>query len=269
MAATYLDKIVARHRQLAAADSRPLDGLVEQARSMPAARGLRAALAGADRLAVISEIKRRSPSKGDLNVGLDPAAVAATYAAGGAACLSVLTDEEFFGGSITDLQTARAACPLPVLRKDFTVSAADVCDVRLMGADAVLLIVAALSSAEVIEFHRLAVDVGLDVLVEIHDERELEVALEVEADVLGLNNRDLTDFSVDLDRTFSLLADIPAGKTVVSESGVHSREQLDELERVGIDGVLVGETLMRAEDPEAALRALTGGADDTGELPAL
>jgi indole-3-glycerol phosphate synthase len=168
--ATYLDRILERHREVAAADTRPLDGLVADAASLPAARGFRQALAGADGLAVIGEIKRRSPSKGDLNASLDPGALARAYARGGAACLSVLTDDEFFAGSPADLQAARDACSLPVLRKDFTVSALDVVDARLMGADCVLLIAAALDAASLVDFHRLAGELGLDALVEVHDE---------------------------------------------------------------------------------------------------
>lgn len=148
--ATYLDRILARHRELAARDERPLDELVGLAGAMPPTRGFTAALRTGEGLQVISEIKRRSPSKGDLNPDLDPAVWAAGYERGGAACLSVLTDEEFFGGSVTDLQAARAVCSLPVLRKDFTVSAHDVCDTRLMGADCVLLIAAALSTDELV-----------------------------------------------------------------------------------------------------------------------
>ncbi|MFT3855407.1 MAG: indole-3-glycerol phosphate synthase TrpC [Ilumatobacteraceae bacterium] len=257
MAATYLDKIVARHRETAAADARPLDELVERARSMPAARGFRDALAGADRLAVISEIKRRSPSKGALNVDLDPATMAATYASGGASCLSVLTDEEFFGGSVADLQAARAACALPVLRKDFTVCPADVCDARLMGADCVLLIVAALSAAEVASFHALAVDVGLDVLVEIHDEPELAVALDAGATLIGVNQRDLVTFQVDHARAERMAGLMPSGVVRVAESGVRDGGDARRLRDAGYDAVLVGETLVTAADPAAALAVLT------------
>ena len=174
--ATYLDRIVARHREVAASDTRPLQPLIDAARASAPTRGFRAALAACPHLAVISEVKRRSPSKGDLNIGLDPAALAGEYQRGGASCLSVLTDEEFFGGSVADLQSARAACALPVLRKDFTVCERDVLDARIMGADCVLLIAAALDHAELVGLHQLATDVGLDVLVEIHDEAELEVA---------------------------------------------------------------------------------------------
>lgn len=256
MAATYLDRIVARHRETAAADSRPLDALVEQARSMPAARGFRGALAATDRLAVISEIKRRSPSKGALNVDLDPAAMAATYAAGGASCLSVLTDEESFGGSVADLQAARAACTLPVLRKDFTVCPADVCDARLMGADCVLLIVAALSAAEVVSFHELAVEVGLDVLVEIHDEPELAVALDAGATLIGVNQRDLVTFQVDHARAERMAGLMPSGVVRVAESGVRDGDDARRLRDAGYDAVLVGETLVTAADPAAALADL-------------
>src|SRR5438105_2368403 len=166
--ATYLDSIVAAHRAAAARDERWLDELVAAASAMPATRGFKAALRG-QQLSVISEIKRRSPSKGDLFPDLVAADLAATYERGGASCLSVLTDVEFFGGSVQDLQDARAACALPVLRKDFTVDARDVADARLMGADAVLLIVAALDDTELRHFHDLAAELGLDALVEVHD----------------------------------------------------------------------------------------------------
>ncbi|HKE76899.1 MAG TPA: indole-3-glycerol-phosphate synthase TrpC, partial [Acidimicrobiales bacterium] len=167
--ATYLDRILAAHRAAAAADHRDLAPLVSEARARPPTRGFAAALRAAAGVGVIAEVKRRSPSRGDLAAGLDPAALAAAYARGGATCLSVLTDAEFFGGSPADLAAARDGCALPVLRKDFTVAPADVCDARLMGADAVLLIAAALDDDELGELHTLALDVGLDVLVEVHD----------------------------------------------------------------------------------------------------
>jgi indole-3-glycerol phosphate synthase len=182
------------------------------------------------------------------------------YERGGAAALSILTEPFHFGGSLDDLRAARAVTHLPVLRKDFIVDPYQLYESAAAGADAILLIVAALDEKALAELHAEAARLDLDVLVEVHSESELETALEiVDADVIGINNRDLADFSVDVQRTFELLADIPAGKTVVSESGFHSRAQLDDLERVGVDGVLVGESLMRAPDPEAALRALTGG----------
>ncbi|MEY3691779.1 MAG: indole-3-glycerol phosphate synthase, partial [Actinomycetota bacterium] len=176
-APTYLDAILARHRARAAADTRSLRALVDEARSCPPVRGFASALRVAGRLAVIAEIKRRSPSKGDLNAGLDPAVLATSYEAGGATCLSVLTDSEHFGGSVEDLQAARGACSLPVIRKDFTVDARDVCDARIMGADCVLLIVAALTGAELAQFLAVARDVGIDALVETHHEAEIDAAV--------------------------------------------------------------------------------------------
>ncbi len=175
-----------------------------------------------------------------------------------AAALSVLTEPFHFAGSLDDLREARSVSHLPILRKDFIVDPYQVYEAAAAGADAVLLIVAALHPQDLGILLREARDLDLDVLVEIHDEEELDIALEQEADVLGINNRDLTDFSVDLQRTFDLLADVPAGKTVVSESGIHDHQQLAELERVGVDAVLVGETLMRAPDIEAACRELAG-----------
>jgi indole-3-glycerol phosphate synthase len=253
---TYLDRILERHREVAAAEIRSLDELVAQARDLTPARGFRAALAAAEQLAVISEIKRRSPSKGDLNPGLDPAVMARTYEAGGATCLSVLTDVEFFGGSVADLRTARAACTLPVIRKDFTVSAFDVADARLMGADCVLLIAAALSAGEVADLHGLAVDLGLDVLVEIHDERELESALAAGATLVGVNQRDLVTFQVDHARAVRMAGAIPDHVVKVAESGVRGPADARALRAAGYDAILVGETLVTAADPQAALRAL-------------
>jgi indole-3-glycerol phosphate synthase len=210
-------------------------------------------------VSVIAEHKRRSPSAGTIRDGATVEDVVLAYERGGAAALSVLTERRHFGGSLDDLRAARAASSLPILRKDFMVDAYQLYEAAAAGADAILLIVAALDPDELVELFAEAAGLDLDVLVEVHSERELEIALEViDADVIGINNRNLSDFSVDVERTFELLSDIPAGKTVVSESGFHSRAQLDDLERVGVDGVLVGESLMRARDPEAALRALTG-----------
>lgn len=225
---------------------------------MPPARGFRGALAGADRLAVISEIKRRSPSKGVLNADLHPAELAAAYEVGGASCLSVLTDEEFFDGSVADLQLARAGCSLPVLRKDFTVSPFDVVDARLMGADCVLLIAAALSTSELAELHLLAVEVGLDVLVEIHDEAELEHALAAEATLVGVNQRDLVTFQVDHQRAVRMAGVIPDHCVKVAESGVRGASDARSLESAGYHAVLVGETLVTSGDPAASIRELIG-----------
>ncbi|MET0144509.1 MAG: indole-3-glycerol phosphate synthase TrpC [Ilumatobacteraceae bacterium] len=256
MTVTYLDRIVARHREVAATDGRRLDDVIEVARRAAPPRPFRDALTGRPELAVIAEIKRRSPSKGALNVGLDPVAVAVAYAAGGAAALSVLTDEEFFSGSVRDLQTARDASGLPVLRKDFTVCALDVADARAMGADAVLLIAAALDRVEIIGFHHLAVELGLDVLVEIHDETELEVALECGATMIGVNQRDLVTFEVDHARAERMATAIPDGVVKVAESGVRDGGDARRLADAGYDAVLVGETLVTSPDPVGELASL-------------
>ena len=256
--ATYLDRILLRHREFAALDHRSVDDLLRVAVAMLPARGFRAALAGRNRLAVIGEVKRRSPSKGDLNVALDAAELAQAYERGGAACVSVLTDEEFFGGSISDLQTVCAACTLPVLRKDFTVSANDVLDARLMGADCVLLIAAALERGELIDLHRLAVGIGLDVLVEIHDESELQVALAAGATLIGVNQRDLVTFEVDHERAVRMAAMMPDHVVKVAESGVRGPQDAANLHAAGYHAVLVGETLVTSGDPATAIAKLIG-----------
>ncbi len=257
---TYLHDILVAHRRRAAADRRDAATLRAEAVRGPAPRGFRRALATAarERLAVIAEVKRRSPSKGDLDAGLDPATLSRHYEAGGAACLSVLTDGEFFGGSPDDLQAARAACRLPVLRKDFTVSAADVCDSRLMGADAVLLIVAALQGDELRELSALTAELGLDALVEVHDEAELERALGAGANLVGVNQRDLRSFAVDRDRAVRLAAAIPPDVVAVAESGIADAEDARPLAEAGYEAVLVGESLVRSADREAAVAALAG-----------
>ena len=210
-------------------------------------------------ISVIAEYKRRSPSAGEIRRDATVVDIVGAYERGGAAALSILTEGRHFGGSLDDLREARAASALPILRKDFVVDPYQVYESTVAGADAILLIVAALDDDDLSLLHGEAVALDLDVLVEVHDEDELERALEVvDADVIGINNRDLADFSVDVERTYELLSDVPAGKTVVSESGFHTREQLDDLERVGVDAVLIGEALMRAPDVEDACRALTG-----------
>jgi indole-3-glycerol phosphate synthase len=255
---TYLDRILDAHRSAAAADDRPVGRLASEAADVPATRGFRDALTGRSALGLICEVKRRSPSKGDLAPDLDPAALARAYEAGGAACLSVLTDEAFFGGSAADLATARAACSLPVLRKDFTVSERDVYDARLMGADAVLLIAAALDDAELAAFRALAAELGLDVLVEIHDESELERALVVGADLVGVNQRDLVTFEVDTERAVRLAPLMPAGVVRVAESGIAGPDDARRLADAGYHAALVGEWLVTAPDPAAAVTALRG-----------
>jgi indole-3-glycerol phosphate synthase len=210
-------------------------------------------------ISLIAEHKRRSPSAGAIRDGSTVEDIVLAYERGGAAALSILTEPFHFGGSLDDLRAARAISELPVLRKDFVIDPYQLYESAAAGADAILLIVAALEPETLYELLTEARALDLDALVEIHDERELEIALDVEADVLGINNRDLGDFSVDIERTYDLLADVPAGKTVVSESGFTTREQLDELDRVGVDAVLIGETLMRAEDVEEATRRLSHG----------
>jgi len=207
---------------------------------------------------LIAEYKRRSPSAGIIREGASVTDIVAAYERGGAAALSVLTEEAHFGGSLDDLREAKLATDLPVLRKDFTVDPYMLYEAKAWGADAVLLVVGALEEDELAHLYQAARSLDLDAIVEIANDDELEVALEVDVDVIGINNRDLADFSIDTRRTYDLLADVPAGKTVVSESGIVDRDQVEELERVGVDAVLVGGAVMAAEDPEAAVRGLVG-----------
>jgi indole-3-glycerol phosphate synthase len=253
---TYLDRIVERHRELAAADTRRLGDLIAQTACLQPTRGFRAALLGTPGLAVIAEIKRRSPAKGDLSRNLDAAQLAATYERGGATCLSVLTDEEFFAGSVSDLVAARTATSLPVLRKDFTVDPRDAADARLMDADAVLLIAAALDPFELVELHQLACELGLDVLVEVHDEPELEEALNAGASLVGVNQRDLATFEVDHERALRMAAAIPDGVVKVAESGIRGGDDAKRLADAGYHAVLIGEALVTAPDAAAALAEL-------------
>jgi len=241
---------------------RPLAELEREAGSQPEGRPFAEALARPG-TSLIAEHKRRSPSAGAIREGASCTEIVQAYERGGAAALSILTEEAHFGGSLADLHEARAASELPVLRKDFTIDTYQLYEAKAAGADAVLLVVGAMSLDELAALYREAHALDLDAIVEIHDEEELDAALEVDADVLGINNRNLEDFSVDIQRTFDLLHDVPAGKVVVSESGIQTREQIDELEQVGVDAVLIGEALMRAPDPEEAVRQLTRPEDST------
>jgi len=252
---TYLDKIIAGHRARAALDSRSTRDLEHRALSGPPTRGFADALVGRG-LSVIAEVKRRSPSKGDLLIDLDPAALAGDYVSGGATCLSVLTDGENFGGSPEDLRLAREATGVPVIRKDFTVHEHDVLDARVIGADCVLLIVAALSDGELEQFHGLAESVGLDVLVETHDEHELDRALAIGATLVGVNQRDLVTFEVDHERAKRVGAAIPRDVTSVCESGVRGPGDAASVARAGYDAVLVGESLVTSGDPRGAVAEL-------------
>ncbi len=208
-------------------------------------------------ISVIAEHKRRSPSAGEIRRDASVIEIVGAYERGGAAALSILTEERHFGGSLHDLRAARVASDLPILRKDFVVDPYQLYEAAANGADAVLLIVAALDDEALSSLYAEARAVDIDCLVEVHDEADLQRALEIDADVIGINNRDLDDFSIDIETTIELLTDVPAGKTVVSESGYARREQLDELERIGVDAVLMGETLMRADDPEGLVSELT------------
>jgi len=256
----YLSEIVAEHRSWAAADRRDVDELTDQALRQPPTLGFADALVARahEGLAVIAEIKRRSPSKGDLDLTLDPADLARTYEAGGATCLSVLTDGPYFGGTPADLIAAKAACGLPILRKDFTVSRADICDARLMGADAVLLIVAALSDDELLEMLGLAAVLGLSALVEVHDRVELDRAITVGASLVGVNQRDLHTFEVDHKGAERLIAELPGRVIAVAESGLRDGADAARLASVGYQAVLVGELLVRSSDRVEAVKAMAG-----------
>jgi indole-3-glycerol phosphate synthase len=216
-------------------------------------------------LSLIAEFKRRSPSAGEIAAAATVAEQVGRYERGGAAALSVLTDERHFGGSLEDLREARAASSLPILRKDFVVDPYQLYEAAVNGADAVLLIVRVLADAELREMQELARALDLDCLVEVHDVEELERALRLDAEVIGINNRNLDAGTVEVANTYELMPDVPAGKTVVAESGISTRAELAELERVGVDAVLIGSALMGAADPEALTRSLTGADEGTRE----
>ncbi|MBA8889472.1 indole-3-glycerol phosphate synthase [Dokdonella fugitiva] len=256
-----LQRILARKaEEIAERSARvPLAELAAQAADLPPTRGFAAAIEAkleAGLSAVIAEVKKASPSRGVIRADFDPAAIAASYAAGGAACLSVLTDTDFFQGSEAYLQQARAACALPVLRKDFTVDPYQVYEARAIGADAILLIVAALDDAVLLELALLAAELDLDVLVEVHDEDELERALDVPAPLVGINNRNLRTFETSLDTTLRLRGRVGDGRVLVTESGIHAPADVARMREAGIDAFLVGEAFMRAPDPGAELARL-------------
>jgi indole-3-glycerol phosphate synthase len=250
---SVLERIVAAKRaEVAAARKRTPQVKVDAA---PAVRDFVGALR-AKRPAVIAEIKRASPSKGLLRNDFDPAAIAKSYAGGGAACMSVLTDKEFFQGAPEHLAAARAACTLPVLRKDFLIDPYQVYESRALGADCVLLIAACLKDREMRELEKLAQGVGMAVLVEVHDAAELERALALETPLLGINNRNLRTFETRLETTLELLPRIPADRLVITESGILSRTDVARMRSHGVQAFLVGEAFMRADDPGAALADL-------------
>lgn len=259
--ADILQTIVARkHEEVAQALSRvPLSQLQDQVQAADAPRGFAQAIAARvanGQHAVIAEVKKASPSKGLLRDPFVPADIARSYESGGATCLSVLTDRDFFQGSPAYLQEARAACGLPVLRKDFMVDPYQVWEARAMGADCILLIAACLSNLQMNEMEALAHDLGLSVLVEVHDEAEFTRALALQTPLLGVNNRNLRTFDVDINTSIRLHAACPPNKILVTESGIASRQDVGLLRGAGIHAYLIGEAFMRARDPGQALRAL-------------
>lgn len=259
MSASVLDEIIetTRGRLEARKAQVPLSELAQRAQERSDFRPFRASLRASE-LAVIAEHKRSSPSSGVIRADLELSDVVSAYERAGAAALSVLTEETHFGGSLDDLTAARAASSLPILRKDFIVDEYQVYEALAAGADAILLIVAALEVGPLADLHTLARELGLATIVEVHDADELETALELAADTIGINNRNLATLKVDTETTYQLFSKIPANIVVVAESGFSTRHEMERLADVGIDAVLVGEALMRAPDVEAACRELTG-----------
>jgi Indole-3-glycerol phosphate synthase len=261
MSGDVLNTILARKAEEVAERSqiKSLRELSAQVADAPPVRGFRQRLLqdiAAGKPGVIAEVKKASPSKGVIRPDFDPEAIARSYAAAGASCLSVLTDRDFFQGSEQYLQQARAACGLPVLRKDFVIDPYQVYEARVLGADCVLLIVAALGDPQMRELYQLAVELGMDVLVEVHDEDELERALALAPDLLGVNNRNLRTFETDIRNTIRLKARVTGDCLLVTESGIHTPDDVALMRANGIHAFLVGESMMRAPDPGVKLREL-------------
>jgi len=251
--ATKREHVARRKREVSLAE------LEAQAKAQSAPRGFRAALdakVAAGGYGLIAEIKKASPSKGLIRADFDPPAHARAYQAGGAACLSVLTDEPYFQGADAYLVAARAACTLPCLRKDFMVDPWQVAEARALGADAILIIAAVLDDKAMAEIEAAAIEHGMDVLVEVHDEAEFDRALRLQSRLIGVNNRDLRDFTIDFARTYELVGRAPAGCTFVAESGLGAKADLDAMAAHGVGCFLIGESLMRQADVAAATRAL-------------
>jgi indole-3-glycerol phosphate synthase len=253
-----LARIVAHKRTEISGLAARLAELKDRARDAPPPGDVRRALSGSDAVALIAEVKRRSPGAGSIRPDLDPVELASGYASAGASAISVLTDEEFFSGSLDDLAAVRSAVPVPVLRKDFLLSEAQLWEGRAAGADAVLLIVAILDPPRLEGLRSLAEELGMTALVEVHDAEELERALDAGATVVGINNRDLRDFTTRLDTTLELLSAVPDGVVLVSESGIRARGDVQRLGAAGVDAVLVGEALLRSPDPGEKARELSG-----------
>lgn len=264
MSATILDEIIARKQS--ELDSRkqktPLSSLKAAVQDAATLRGFRTALGGPD-ASVIAEIKKASPSKGVIREEFDPSAIALSYQQHGASCLSVLTDEYFFQGSDAALQTARDETRLPVLRKDFIVDEYQIFETRVLAADCLLLIVAALDHSSLQSFHEIGLGLGLDVLVEVHNERELDQALAIDARLIGVNNRNLNTFHTDLAVTERLVPQIPASVQIVSESGIHNQTDVSRLMACGVNSFLVGEAFMRASDPGRAMSEIFGSSRES------
>ena len=254
----YLDEILAQHREVASRDTRSLSELANAAGKISQGRGFANRLVEDSKksLAVIAEIKRRSPSRGLLSHDLEPKVIAQQYKEAGASCISVLTDSEFFGGSIEDLRIASEAVELPVLRKDFMVDIYQIYESRAMGADSVLLIAACLDDAQMAEFEAVAHSLNMSVLVEVHDREEMQRALRLKTRLLGVNNRNLRTFEVSLDTTLSLLEDLTDERLLITESGIATQDDVQRLRGAGVQAFLVGEAFMRADEPGAALAQL-------------
>ena len=251
---TILKKILARkHEEITERSAQvTIPQLIEQAKSAPAPRGFAAAIAAkiaAGHSGVIAEIKKASPSKGVIREDFDPAAIAESYEQGGACCLSVLTDVDFFQGADEYLKMARSASTLPVIRKDFIIDEYQIYEARAMGADCILLIVSALSEPQLNQLHEVARSLGMDVLIEVHDEAELDIALKLDNPMVGINNRNLHSFEVSLENTYQLLSKIPADKIVITESGIHSPADVAAMRQHNVNAFLVGEAFMRSEEP--------------------
>ena len=261
MSETFLDKIISKTRERVEAlkfttDPSEMHRLAEQMRADRPANSFRQALEQKDRTNIIAEIKRASPSKGVINDGVDISEQALSYEQGGACAISVLTEEQFFKGSVDDLKTVRRAVKLPILRKDFTIDEFQIYEAAAVGADAVLLIVAALTSENLRDFQTLAHGLGMDALVEVHTLAELEIAASIGANLIGVNNRNLQTFEVSLDVSREMIKCRPSGALMIAESGISDREQTDELTTHGFDGFLVGESLMRSDGTRKTLEAL-------------